>query len=61
MRQKEIIEDIQRTIKEECSNPADYDNYVDLCLLYDPKAMAEYYGQTVSQIKYLCKRALMSI
>ena len=61
MSQTEIIADIQKTIKRFVIDSDYYEDFVNKGLLHCPPSMAEYYGQTVPQIKYLCNRALMSI
>jgi len=61
MSQAEIIADIQKTIKRCVKNSDYYENFVNRALLHCPPAIAEHYGQTVPQIKYLCNRALISI
>jgi hypothetical protein len=56
-----IIEDIQKTIKENCSNPKDYEGYVDNRLKQFPWFGADYYKCTTDQFIYCCNRALLSI
>ena len=58
---KPIIDDIQESIKIACQNPADYEGYVENCLLFDTAAGAEYYECTPKQFEYCCRRALLSI
>ena len=60
-RQLEIITEIEKTILENCDNPLDYDGYIENCLLFDSQAIADFYGQTVAQIKYLVTRARLRL
>jgi len=56
----ETINDLRETIKKECYTEADYEGYVENCLLIAPEGGADYYGITLNQFKYACKRALLS-
>lgn len=58
---KQIIDDIEMNIVNECKNPQDYGAYVDNCLLHDPAAAASFYHVTEEQIKYYCSRALLRL
>lgn len=56
----EIINDLERTIRTECDNPADYDGYVEN-LLHFAESVCDYYNRDEKQIKYLMGRALMRL
>jgi hypothetical protein len=57
----QISEDIKKTIINECDNPADYEQYVELNLLSDPDAGAAYYHITTDHFKFYCKEALCKV
>ena len=57
----EVINDLEKTIINECDNPEDYEGYIYNCLLYDTESAAEYYGITEQQFEYCVHRAFIRL
>ena len=61
MRDLQIINELENNIKTACTNPLDYEGYVENCLLYDMLAICKYYDRDKQQINYLVHRALLRL